>query len=103
MNDRVMALRVGIVLLAAGFITGFLIILLGEGRSFLQDRYTVHIKFPKAPGVAVDTPVRKDGVLIGRVTHVELRDEGGVVITAKIDDGRKIFKDEVGMIKPSSR
>ena len=41
MNDRVMALRVGIVLLAAGFITGFLIILLGEGRNYLQGRYTV--------------------------------------------------------------
>ena len=78
MNDRVVALRVGIVLLAAGFITGFMIILLGEGRSLLQGRYTVHLRFPKAPGVAVDTPVRKDGVLIGRVSHVELRDEGGV-------------------------
>jgi phospholipid/cholesterol/gamma-HCH transport system substrate-binding protein len=102
MNDRVMALRVGIVLLAAGFITGFLIILLGEGRTFLQGRYTVHIKFPQAPGVAIDTPVRKDGVLIGRVTHVELRDEGGVVITARIDEGRKVYKDEAVRIATSS-
>ena len=102
MNDRVMALRVGIVLLAAGFITGFLIILLGEGRTFLQGRYGVHIRFPNAPGVAVDTPVRKSGVLIGRVTHVDLKDEGGVVITARIEDGRKIFKDEICVIKPST-
>lgn len=102
MNDRVMALRVGIVLLAAGFITGFLIILLGEGRTFLQGRYAVHIRFPHAPGVAVDTPVRKSGVLIGRVTHVDLKDEGGVVITARIDDGRKVFKDEICIIKPST-
>lgn len=102
MNDRVMALRVGIVLLAAGCITGFLIILLGEGRGLFQDRYRLHIKFPQAPGVAVDTPVRKDGVLIGRVTHVELRDEGGVVITAKIDEGRKVFQDEAARIATSS-
>ena len=49
MNDRIMALRVGIVLLAAGFITGFLIILLGEGRNFFQQRYALHIRFPEAP------------------------------------------------------
>ncbi|MFN0195161.1 MAG: MlaD family protein [Planctomycetaceae bacterium] len=102
MNDRVVALRVGLVLLAAGFITGFLIILLGEGKTYLQSRYTVHVKFPQAPGVTVDTPIRKNGVLIGRVTFVELRDEGGVVITARIDSGRKIFKDEICRIATSS-
>lgn len=102
MNDRVVALRVGIVLLAAGFITGFLIILLGEGKAVFQSRYAVHIRFPEAPGVAVDTPVRKSGILIGRVTHVEPRDEGGVVISARIDTGRKIFKDEVCRIATSS-
>lgn len=102
MNDRVVALRVGLVLLAAGFITGFLVILLGEGKTLFTNRYTVHIKFPQAPGVAVDTPIRKDGVLIGRVTAVELRDEGGVVISARIDSGRKIFKDEVCRIATSS-
>lgn len=102
MNDRVVALRVGIVLLAAGFITGFLIILMGEGRSVLQSRYTLHMKFSEAPGVAVDTPVRKNGVLIGRVSHVELRDEGDVVITARIEAGRKVFKDEIPHIRSSS-
>ncbi len=102
MNDRVVALRVGIVLLAAGFITGFMIILLGEGRSLLQGKYTVHLRFPEAAGVAVDSPVRKDGVLIGRVSHVELKDEGGVVISARIDSGRKIFKDEGAYIRSSS-
>jgi phospholipid/cholesterol/gamma-HCH transport system substrate-binding protein len=102
MNDRVVALRVGIVLLAAGFITGFLIILMGEGRSVLQSRYTLHMKFTEAPGVAVDTPVRKNGVLIGRVSHVELRDEGDVVISARIEAGRKVYKNEIPHIRSSS-
>lgn len=102
MNDRVVALRVGIVLLAAGFITGFLIILMGEGRNVLQSRYTLHMKFTEAPGVAVDTPVRKNGVLIGRVSHVELRDEGDVVISTRIEAGRKVFKDEIPHIRSSS-
>jgi phospholipid/cholesterol/gamma-HCH transport system substrate-binding protein len=103
MNDRVIALRVGIVLLAAGFITGFLIILMGEGRALLQNRYTVHMRFPESPGVAVDTPVRKNGVLIGRVSHIELRDEeGAVVISARIDGERTIFKNEVPYIRSST-
>jgi phospholipid/cholesterol/gamma-HCH transport system substrate-binding protein len=101
MNERVVALRVGIVVLAAAFITGFLIILMGEGRSLWQGRYTIYLRFPQAPGVAVDTPVRKHGVLIGRVTHIDLQDEG-VVITARIDAGRKLYRNEICHIRSSS-
>jgi len=102
MNERVVALRVGIVVLAAAFITGFLIILMGEGRSLWQRRYTIYLRFPQAPGVSVDTPVRKHGVLIGRVTHIDLLDEGGVEITARIDAGRKIYSNEICHIRSSS-
>lgn len=102
MNDRVAAFRVGIVVLAAAFVTAFLIVLLGEGRSFWQGKYTVHVQFPQAPGVTVDTPVRKQGVLIGRVTHIELRDRGDVVITARVDADRKLYKNDVPRISSSS-
>jgi phospholipid/cholesterol/gamma-HCH transport system substrate-binding protein len=102
MNERVVALRVGIVVLAAAFVTGFLIILLGEGRALWQGRYTIYLRFAQAPGVSIDTPVRKHGVLIGRVTDIELLDEGGVFITARIDSNRKIFKDEVCRISSTS-
>lgn len=102
MNERVAAFRVGIVVIAAAFVTGFLIILLGEGRSLLQGRYTVYVKFKRAPGVAVDTPVRKQGVLIGRVTHIELRDQGDVMITARIDAGRKLYTTDKPRISSSS-
>jgi phospholipid/cholesterol/gamma-HCH transport system substrate-binding protein len=101
MNERVVALRVGIVVLAAAFITGFLIILMGEGKSLWQGRYTIYLRFPQAPGVAVDTPVRKNGVLIGRVTHIDLQDEG-VIITARIDAGRRIYANEICHIRSSS-
>jgi phospholipid/cholesterol/gamma-HCH transport system substrate-binding protein len=102
MNERVAAFRVGIVVLAAAFVTAFLIVLLGEGRSLWRGKYTVFLRFPQAPGVAVDTPVRKQGVLIGRVTHIELRDQGDVVITARIDAERKLYVKDIPRIQTSS-
>jgi phospholipid/cholesterol/gamma-HCH transport system substrate-binding protein len=101
MNERVVALRVGIVVLAAAFVTGFLIILLGEGRSWWKGSYTINLRFAQAPGVSVNTPVRKHGVLIGRVTSIEL-ERDGVIITARIDAGREIYKNEICRIASSS-
>jgi phospholipid/cholesterol/gamma-HCH transport system substrate-binding protein len=103
MNERVAAFRVGIVVIAAAFVTAFLIVLLGEGRTLWRGKYTVFLRFPQAPGVAVDTPVRKQGVLIGRITHIELRDQqGDVVLTARIDAERHLFVKDIPRIQTSS-
>lgn len=67
-----MNLRVGIVTFVTIVIAIVLILLVGDFTWF-QDQYKVTINFPRAPGVKVDTPVRKNGVLIGRVTDVRLR------------------------------
>ncbi|MEJ1731091.1 MlaD family protein, partial [Escherichia coli] len=53
------------------------------------------IEFPEAPGVTDASPVRKSGILIGRVVRVELLDEGGALVTAEIERGRRLFNDEV--------
>ncbi len=63
----------------------------GEGPGELFKRsYTIHIRFTDAPGVRSDTPVKKSGVLIGRVSNVELLDEGGVLVTARIDGDKAV-------------
>ncbi len=49
--------------------------------TLLQGSYTVHIKFKDAPGVGESTPVRKSGILIGRVTHVDFTDDQQVLVT----------------------
>jgi phospholipid/cholesterol/gamma-HCH transport system substrate-binding protein len=102
MDERVIRFRVGVVVLAAAAITSILIMLLGEGRAFFQTRYSIYLWFPQAPGVTVDTPVRKNGVLIGRVSDVTLQDEGGVLLTAWIDSQYKLRRDEVARIATSS-
>jgi phospholipid/cholesterol/gamma-HCH transport system substrate-binding protein len=95
MDERVMQFRVGVMILAILILTAILVVLFGETPVLVHRTYTVHIVFPEAPGVTRDTPVRKSGVLIGRVTEVELLDQGGVRITAWIDAGVRLFQNEV--------
>jgi phospholipid/cholesterol/gamma-HCH transport system substrate-binding protein len=102
MNERVIQFRVGVVVVAATIITGILVMLFGEARTLVQGQYTILLRFDRAPGVTVDTPVRKHGVLIGRVSNVELLDEGGVLLTARIDEGRRLYQNEVCLIRTSS-
>ncbi|MCA9224707.1 MAG: MCE family protein [Planctomycetales bacterium] len=94
MDERVIQFRVGVVVLAAGLITGILVFVFGTIPNLTSGRYTLHIKFPAAPGVAVDTPVRKSGVPIGKVTKVELLDEGGVLLTLRIEDRYRLRLNE---------
>lgn len=94
MDERVIQFRVGVVIIAAALVTGILIFLFGEG---VRSQYTIYMKFDTAPGVTVDTPIRKNGILIGRVSDVELLDDG-VMLTAKIDKERTLSKGEVPRI-----
>ena len=101
MNERVMRFRVGVVVITAAIIAGILIFLFGAWPSF-EKNYTIYILFPEAPGVAVQTPVRKSGVPIGRVTGVELLDQGGVVVTIQVKEKVALWTDEVCRINSGS-
>lgn len=103
MNEKVIQFRVGVVVVAAALITFILVLIFGEGMPFGRNQYTVKLHFPRAPGVTVGTPVRKQGILIGRISRVEIDDEfGGVNLTAKVDRDKDIYQDEVCYIKTSS-
>ncbi len=101
MEDRTMQWRTGIVVLFAMMAMVVLTMLFARKDSlfsvkrFLRPNYRVAIKFPEAPGVSDASPVRKSGILIGRVVQVELLDEGGALVTTEIHRDRKLFKDEV--------
>lgn len=99
MDERVIQFRVGVVVIAAICITVILVGLFGLG---FRRQYTLSMQVAQAPGVSVDTPVRKNGVLIGRVSSVDLLDEGGVLLTLKIDAERKIRKGEIPVISTAS-
>ncbi len=94
MNDRVMQFRVGVVVLATAIITGILIVLFGDLPSLVQATYPLKMSFSDARGVAEGTPVRKNGILVGRVSNVQLDERGGVSVEASIDSYVPIYKDE---------
>lgn len=93
--------RIGVTVLLTIVLAVVLIVVFGEGPVLFQDKITVKIRVPEAPGVTRGTPVRKSGIVIGRVRKVELDEDGGVVITAEIDADRRPAKDEIAEIRPS--
>src|SRR3984957_5021792 len=94
MTERQLQFRVGIfVSIALASIVG-LIFEFGEIQTLLRPKYTVNIRFKSATGIAVSTPVRRNGVLIGSVTAVHFDDEnGGLIVRASIKDGVHLWPD----------
>jgi len=86
--------RVGIVVVAGFLVAGILILALGNQPTLFQRTYTLYIDFADAPSVTPYTPVRKSGILIGRVTKVRLLPEGGVRVTVGIHEGVRLAANE---------
>jgi phospholipid/cholesterol/gamma-HCH transport system substrate-binding protein len=102
MDERIVQFRVGVMVLFTLIITAILMLLFGKMPKIARSTYELQITFPDAPGVTVDTPVRKSGVLIGRVTDVQLNDdEGTVLIKVAIDGNRKLHESDVCFINES--
>jgi phospholipid/cholesterol/gamma-HCH transport system substrate-binding protein len=100
MDERVIRFRVGVVVLAAILALGILVFAFGNRSRFLG-QYSLYIQFDTAPGVTVNTPVRKNGITIGRVSNVELLDDG-VMITTRIDSDKKIRQSELCQISSAT-
>lgn len=101
MDDRVLQFRVGAVLFGTGLVAAILILMLGDRPAAFQKTYPLHITFTDAPSVTRDTPVRKSGILVGRVTDVELLRDGNVRVTVGIHDGVSLPANEVCQVKAS--
>ncbi len=98
MNETKLAWRVGIVVICAAVVLAILILLLGEGW---QSQYTIFVNTPTAPNVTRNTPVRKNGILIGRVADVENQDRN-VLLTLKIQSDESIYENEVCKVGTAS-
>jgi phospholipid/cholesterol/gamma-HCH transport system substrate-binding protein len=96
MDERQMQFRVGAVVLATFVIGGLLVALNSPGPQswvpWAKGKYRVLIELNQAPGIAPNTPVRKNGILIGRVSAIEDRDNQ-VMVTAKVNDGVRLYPD----------
>jgi phospholipid/cholesterol/gamma-HCH transport system substrate-binding protein len=54
-----------------------------------------------APGVILNTPVKKSGIVVGRVTKVELIPEGGAMVWAHLDEDKPVRQNEIASIHTS--
>jgi phospholipid/cholesterol/gamma-HCH transport system substrate-binding protein len=103
MEDSNYRFGVGVLVLAACIICVLLIAFFGRGPSIWEERYRISINFPRTPRVTVDTPVRKNGVTIGRVASVFLRPgNGGVDLTLEIKSEYQLKKEELPIITMGS-
>jgi phospholipid/cholesterol/gamma-HCH transport system substrate-binding protein len=101
MDERVMQFRVGAMVLATLLITLILIVIFGEGPEVMKKRVTIHMVFTEAPMVMENTPVKKSGVILGRVSQVTLLDDGRVRVSAAIDENKPVFTTDVAKISAS--
>ncbi|MEQ1827088.1 MAG: MlaD family protein [Pirellula sp.] len=94
---------VGVLVLASAMIGVLLVAFFGAVPALWVDRYRVSFNFPSAPRVTVDTPVRKNGVLIGRVAKIDLMpDDKGVNLTLELERKYEIRKAEVPRVGSGS-
>lgn len=98
MEEQVLRLRVGAFVVVAIIILAILIVLNSE---FLGSQYSVVIKPSSAPGVTINTPVRKNGILIGRVRDVATEDDH-VVLVLGINEDEMIYSNEIASIGAES-
>lgn len=91
--------RLGILVLSTLLVAATLILYLGQG---FQPTYSLIITCQEAPNVTPETPVHRNGVLIGRVDSVKTLDEGGVEMVLRINQGVRLFSDEVARIGMTS-
>ncbi|MDH3717335.1 MAG: MlaD family protein [Planctomycetota bacterium] len=95
MQERILLARVGIVVIAALLLIAILIVWFGDFPTPLRRGKVVEVSFPTAPGVMEGTPVRKSGILIGRVEGVKFaEDSSDVIATLRVDDGVDLRKHE---------
>lgn len=96
MDEQRYRFGVGVLVIASIVVGVILIMFFGAAPNFMARHYQVTVNFPAAPGVASDTPVRKNGVNIGRVKDVNLLpDDAGVDLILELDSNRKVRQGEL--------
>ncbi|MCM2374287.1 MlaD family protein [Aporhodopirellula aestuarii] len=85
MDENRLRFGVGVLVIAAIGIGVILTFLFGAFPAILNREYTLTVYFESAEGINTNSPVLRDGVKIGRVSDIQLRDEGGVVLTLAMD------------------
>lgn len=98
MDENKLRFGVGVLVISAIGIGIILTFLFGAFPSVLQREYTLNVVFPSAEGIGPNTAVVRDGVRIGRVSSIDLRDEGGVLVTLSMEASKVLTHNYVPQI-----
>jgi len=85
MDERIVAFRVGVVVISTVMIVIILMALFGDVGYLFRSRYVLHVPFPRAPGITTGAPVRKSGIRIGQVQDLRLLPDRRVLLTLEIE------------------
>jgi phospholipid/cholesterol/gamma-HCH transport system substrate-binding protein len=95
MDENRLRFGVGVLVISAIGIGIILTFLFGAFPSVLQRDYSLTVDFKSAEGISANTAVVRDGVRIGRVSSIELKnegdnegDKGGVRVTLAMDSNK---------------
>ena len=94
MNERTMKLRLGAAVVLSLVIIMIFLTFLGSREKLSTTSYEIKIQMMDAPNVMANTPIYQSGILIGRVSKVELTETKGVIVTARIYDDHKLYHDQ---------
>lgn len=85
MTEQQLQFRVGLFVVAATAIAAVMVFQFGELRTWWERTYEVTIHFEEAPGVQPETPVKQNGIAIGRVSRLlPDAEHGGVLVVVGI-------------------
>jgi phospholipid/cholesterol/gamma-HCH transport system substrate-binding protein len=94
MDERTKQYHVGVMFLATLIATGILLVMFGKLPKYVGS-YRVEVRFNNAGGIVNGTPIRKSGILIGRVADVQLADnDQHAMAILDIQQGKTIYQDE---------
>src|SRR5262245_61547713 len=94
MNERKMQIRVGIFVIFACVIAAIMVFHFGDFSAIWEPRYSIAVHFEEAPGVFPSTPVRQNGIVIGKVSEIVLdQNYGGVLVLVEIRKQFQLRKD----------
>lgn len=102
MDDRNLKWRVGVITVATFVVAALLIAASTSFEApFGVGRYTIQVLVDRAPGVGRNTPVRRDGVLIGRVEST-VAVVGGRLLTLQVNQDEPLLLSDACQVRPSS-
>lgn len=98
-TERQLQFRVGMMVLVATMICGWLVYEFGDLKQYVQKRYTLELHFESGSGLYPTAPVTLSGLNIGNVRSIRLdAKQGGVVALIDVREDVRIPTDSTAII-----